>query len=65
MKKIIAASIGKCVHVAGIINFLSLAEKEGYETQFLGAAMSIDKLIDAIKEEKPDFVGISYRPLNH
>ena len=61
MKKIIAASIGKCVHVAGIINFLSLAEKEGYETQFLGAAMSIDKLIDAIKEEKPDFVGISYR----
>lgn len=61
MKKVIAASIGNCVHVAGIMNFLSLAEREGYSTHFLGAAISIDELIKAVKEEKPDYVGVSYR----
>jgi len=61
MKKIIAASIGKCVHVAGIMNFLSLAEHEGYITRFIGAAIPVDKLLEAVKEEKPDFVGVSYR----
>lgn len=61
MKKVIAASIGNCVHVAGIMNFLYLAEHEGYATRFLGAAVSIDKLLEAVKEEKPDYVGVSYR----
>jgi len=61
MKKIIAASIGSCVHVAGIMNFLALAEYEGYATQFLGAAVSIDKLLEAVVREKPDYVGLSYR----
>lgn len=61
MKKVIAASIGNCVHVAGIMNFLSLAEKEGYAVQFLGAAISIDKLLEAVRQEKPHYVGVSYR----
>jgi methylmalonyl-CoA mutase cobalamin-binding subunit len=61
MKKIIAATIGNCVHVAGIMNFLSLADKEGYVTKFLGATVAIDKLIEAVKAEKPDYVGVSYR----
>jgi methylmalonyl-CoA mutase cobalamin-binding subunit len=61
MKKIIAATIANCVHVAGIMNFLSLAEREGYETKFLGAAVAIDELIEAVKAEKPDYVGVSYR----
>lgn len=61
MKKIIAAAIGNCVHVAGAINFLKLAEKEGYETEFLGAAVSINQLINIVIERKPDIVGISYR----
>ncbi len=61
MKKVIAASIGNCVHVAGIMNFLSLAEREGYGTQFVGAAISIDELLKAVKEERPDYVGVSYR----
>lgn len=61
MKKVIAASIGNCVHVAGIMNFLYLAEHERYATRFLGAAVSIDKLLEAVKEEKPDYVGVSYR----
>ena len=60
-KKIIAATIGNCVHVAGIMNFLSLAEGEGYETQFLGAAISLEELFKTVKIEKPDYVGLSYR----
>ncbi len=61
MKKVIVASIGNCVHVAGIMNFLSLAEREGYTTRFLGTAISIDELLKAVKEENPDYVGVSYR----
>ncbi|MDI3481434.1 MAG: hypothetical protein PWQ97_1089 [Tepidanaerobacteraceae bacterium] len=61
MKKIIAATIGNCVHVAGTMNFLALAEKEGYDTKFLGAAVSIDELISAAKSERPEYVGVSYR----
>lgn len=61
MKKMIAASIGNCVHVAGIMNFLTLAEKEGYDTRFLGAAVSIDELLSAVRSEKPEYVGVSYR----
>lgn len=61
MKKIIAASIGNCVHVAGIMNFLSLAQREGYNTRFLGAAISVDELLRAVREKKPDYVGVSYR----
>lgn len=61
MKKIVAATIGNCVHVAGTINFLTLAEKEGYDTIFLGIAVPIDELICKIKKLKPDIVGVSYR----
>lgn len=59
--KILAAAIGDCVHVAGIYNFLRLAEGEGYQTVFLGPAVSPGKLVEAIRREKPDLVGLSYR----
>lgn len=64
MKKqefILGASIGNCVHVAGVMHFLSLAEEEGYRTEFLGPATSIDRLFEAIVQQKPDIVAISYR----
>lgn len=61
MKKIIAATIGNCVHVAGTMNFLNLAEKEGYETDFIGIALPIDAIIEKIKELNPDIVALSYR----
>jgi len=61
MKKIIAAALGEDVHIAGIANFLNLADKLGHKTTFLGPAVSIDTLIEKIKEENPDIVGVSYR----
>jgi len=61
MPKAIAGSLGNCVHVAGVLNFLALAERAGYETEFLGAAVPVDAFVDAIREHDPDLVGVSYR----
>lgn len=62
MKKIvIAAALGECVHVAGITNFLRMAEEAGWRTVFLGPAVSTDEIISAAVKEKADLVGVSYR----
>lgn len=62
MKKLIlGAAIGNCVHVAGVVHFLQLAEEAGYESVFLGPAVSISNLQKAIKQYNPDMIGISYR----
>ena len=61
MKKYVGAAIGNCVHIGGAVNFLKLAEKEGNDTEFLGAAVSIKNLIDYVIEKKPDVVGVGFR----
>ncbi len=61
MKKIVGAAIGNCVHVLGLANFLKLADEQGYATFFLGPAVPIEELVDAIIEHKPDIVAVSYR----
>jgi len=61
IQSILGASIGACVHVAGVLRFLRIAEEEGYTVEFLGAALSIPTLLDAIQEKVPNMVGISYR----
>ncbi len=61
MKTVIAGAIGECVHVAGIINFLRLAEQAGWRTVFLGPAISTEAIIAAARRENADLVGISYR----
>lgn len=60
-KKIMGASIGNCVHVAGVMHFLQLAEKENYEIRFLGPAVSIEQLFEEINVWRPHIVAISYR----
>ncbi|MFQ3549808.1 MAG: methionine synthase [Armatimonadota bacterium] len=60
-KTAIGGALGNCVHVAGVINFLRLTELEGYETKFLGPACETSKFVDAIKENDPEIVGVSYR----
>ena len=61
MKKILGASIGSCIHVAGVLNFLNLSDKHGYSTIFLGSACKIDYLKQKIDEYDPDIVALSYR----
>lgn len=60
-KTVIAAALGECVHVAGVSNFLQLAELAGWKTVFLGPAIPIDVILETAKEENADLVGVSYR----
>ncbi len=60
-KKILGAALGTCVHVSGLYHFLKLAEAAGYETELLGAAVSPQRLVDAIKARKPAIAAVSYR----
>ncbi|MDD3628608.1 MAG: cobalamin B12-binding domain-containing protein [Actinomycetota bacterium] len=61
VKKILGATIGSCIHVAGILNFLNLASRYGYKTKFLGSACSIDRLKEEFESFNPDIVAVSYR----
>ncbi len=58
---IVAGALGNCVHVAGTAGFLSIAEQMGYRTVFLGAAVPVDKLVEAVERHRPQIVGVSYR----
>jgi len=61
MKTVVAAALGECVHVAGVMNFLRLAEAAGWRTVFLGPATPIERVLEAAEREKADLVGVSYR----
>lgn len=60
-KIVIGAALGECVHVAGVTNFLRLAELAGWEAIFLGPAVPIEQVIEAAKQHKASLVGVSYR----
>lgn len=60
-KTVVAAALGECVHVAGVSNFLRLAETAGWKTIFLGPAVPVEQVLEAARREKADLVGISYR----
>jgi len=58
---ILGACLGECIHVAGIINFFRLAESLGYQTKFLGSAISVKDFVSALCQHKPDIAAVSYR----
>jgi hypothetical protein len=60
-KKIIGAALGSCVHVGGLHHFLELAKAEGYQTESLGPAVSVERLLESVEKQKPDLVAVSYR----
>ncbi len=60
-KTVVAAALGECVHVAGISNFLRLAEEAGWRTVFLGPAVPIAEVLAAAEREQAELVGVSYR----
>ncbi len=61
MKTVVAGALGECVHVAGVMNFLHLAELAGWRTVFLGPAVDINTFLQAAENEGADLVGVSYR----
>ena len=60
-KTVVAGALGECVHVAGVMNFLRLAEAAGWRTVFLGPAVSIEEMLAAARREQAELVGVSYR----
>ena len=46
---VVAGALGECVHVAGVMNFLRLAETAGWQTVFLGPAVSVEQMIAAAR----------------
>lgn len=60
-KTILGGSLGECVHVAGVLNFLRIAEEQGYKTEFTGPATSIAEFVSAAQEVDPDILAVSYR----
>ena len=60
-KIVVAGALGECVHVAGVTNFLRLAETAGWRTIFLGPSVPIDEVLRVAQHEKADLVGVSYR----
>jgi hypothetical protein len=58
---ILGAAIGDCVHVAGVVNFLNLAEELGYDTVCLGPAVAVDDLLDHVDALDPAIVAVGYR----
>jgi len=61
MKTVVAGALGEFVHVAGVMNFLRLAEAAGWRTVFLGPAVPVDEVVAAARREQADLVGVSYR----
>jgi methylmalonyl-CoA mutase cobalamin-binding subunit len=60
-KTVVAGALGECVHVAGVTNFLRLAESAGWRTVFLGPAVSPDEMLSTAQREGAELVGVSYR----
>jgi len=67
MKTVVAGALGECVHVAGVSKFLRLAEQAGWNTVFLGPAVSPQRMIDTVRQVQAEangdqvLVGVSYR----
>jgi methylmalonyl-CoA mutase cobalamin-binding subunit len=61
MRTVVAGALGECVHVAGVMNFLRLAQTAGWRTVFLGPAVSVQEFLAAVRREGADLVGVSYR----
>lgn len=67
IKTVVAGALGECVHVAGVMNFLRLAESAGWRTVFLGPAVPVEEMLAAVRREWADasteqvLVGVSYR----
>lgn len=62
-RRVLAGSIGDCVHSLGVETFAEWMEDrgEGYMAVKLGPAVSIDDVINKVREARPEVVAISMR----
>lgn len=59
--RIVGGALGDCVHVAGVLNFLSAARLAGHLTEFLGPATPIERIVEIAKSGEADLIALSYR----
>ncbi|HEY3421137.1 MAG TPA: cobalamin B12-binding domain-containing protein [Methanomassiliicoccales archaeon] len=59
--RILGATMGKCVHVAGIQSFLRAAKSLGNEVRFLGTCVTNQQIVNEMIEWDPEMVVLSYR----
>ncbi len=57
--KLIAACVGPELHELGVRMVTDFFEMDGWDTWYLGAAVSDMQLIEAIKDKQPDLVALS------
>ena len=57
---VIGAALGDCVHTAGVLNFLAVARRAGYRTEFLGPAVPVAGVVEAAARH-PELLALSYR----
>ena len=60
-KTVVAGVLVECVHVAGVTNFLHLAESAGWRTVFPGPSVPVEEFLKAAEQENVDLIGVSYR----
>lgn len=58
---VVGAALGDCVHVAGVLNFLAAARSAGYESEFLGPGVPVDRVVAEVQRTQPDLLALSYR----
>jgi methylmalonyl-CoA mutase cobalamin-binding subunit len=58
---VVSGALGEDAHVAGVASFLRLADEVGWETVYLGPAVSVEDFLWAIRENDAELVAISYR----
>lgn len=59
--RIIGAALENDVHVAGLVNFLHLAEESGHTCFNLGPAVPVERLLQEASQREVDLVAVSYR----
>ena len=59
MRTVVAGALGEGVHVAGVLNFLRLAEAAGLRTVFLGPAVPVEEFLKTVRREGVDLVDVS------
>jgi uncharacterized protein (TIGR01319 family) len=62
-RRVLAGSVGECVHSLGVETFSEWMEDQdlGYVAVKLGPAVPIDDLVNKIRESRPEVVALSYR----
>ena len=60
-RTVVGGALGEDVHVAGVVKFLKLAAEGGWNTEYLGPAVSIQNFIQALKKYNAELGAVSYR----